>query len=429
MRKEITPSKCKELFSRFNIEAGVFTFLFVSFICGVKSLDIWVSALYSMNYSLGFGSRMLIGSILKLFYTDYLNSWLIYSFVIVCMIVVLVLISFFIGFCIRNAPSKTAKQGITLLSFLYLACPASPGYLWAASNMGKFDLYLLLLSLLNCFVFLKISSFTLQCVFWGIIGVLCVAIHQVYIFIFFPLTLVMIAGKWFDSEWNPRYILAGTATILAVCCSFVFFQFFSHINVASVEELYRLLSSKTDIFIFKTALRFDYYDGISDHMELVKSLMPILLIIATVTLILLSPLLAVYGYLWSKAYQLSPQKLLKSKYLWMVLLMLAYLPVFIITVDWGRWFAAFFTVQFLTVLILLQKGDPYLTSAAEYLVGFFKQRKFFFILLILYFAMLGKLSIWFNVPSTDTVTLIENILTLWGYDIAKINAIIVQFIY
>lgn len=411
MGKRAKLTKWKELFSPFQIEAGVFLFLLISFVCGAKGLDIWSTAWYAMDYSLGFGSRLLIGSILQFFYSDYLNSWLIYCFVVVCIVIMLALIALFIGFCIRNAPSESAKQGITLLSLLYLACPASPGYLWTALNMGKLDLYLLLFTILTCFVFLKLSSFTLQCICWGVIGILCVAIHQVYIFIFFPLTLVMIANTLFDSRWNSKHVAAGTGTIAAICGIFLFFQFCSHINPANVEDLYALLSAKTDIYISKKALWYEYFANTSDHINLVMPDMPVRIIFCVVSLTLLSPLLAIYGYLWGKAYRLSPQKHFKNKYLWMNLVMLAYLPPFVLTADWGRWLAAFFTVQFLAVVVLLQKGDLYLTTAVESLVEFFKQKKFFFVLFLLYLAMLGKMAVGDILPRTETFTLLSNILT------------------
>ncbi len=417
MIKQNTLPKWKELFFRFRIESGVFLFLLISFGLGVKKLDTWPSAWYAMDYSLGFGSRLLIGSILKLFYTDYLNRWLAYCFVFVSIVIMLALIAFFIGFCIRNAPSDTAKQGITLLSILYLACPASPGYLWTMENMGRFDLYLLLLTMLTCFVFLKSSSFTLQCVCWGIIGILCIAIHQIYIFIFFPLTLVMITNKLFNSGWNSRHVAAASGTIAAVCGAFLFFQFFSHINIATVDELYLLLSNKTDLFIDQHALWLEYFADISDHFDLVYinlELPPIRtrLIWAAIALVLLSPVMAVYGYLWCKAYRLSPQKYFKSKYLWMLLAMLAYLPAFVITSDWGRWLAAFFTVQFLAVAVLLQKGDTYLTQATGYLVKYFEENKIFFVLSILYLAMLGKLTANNILPDTHAFTLHVNIIKI-----------------
>jgi hypothetical protein len=410
------PHQWKGQFSRFGIESGVFLLLLMSFILkGAKELTGQAYVYYAMDYSLGLGPRLLIGSILKLFYADYLNSWLVHSFVFVSIVVMLSLVAVLIGFCIRNAPSDTAKHGITLLSILYLACPASPGYLWSPLNMGRLDLYLLLLTMLTCFVFLKLSSFTLQCVCYGFIGILCIAIFPIYVFIFFPLTLVMIADKLFNSGWKLKNVAAGAGAIAAVCGAFIFFQFFSHINVTTVEELHALLSSKTNVFIHKEYLSYQYFADMPKHIDWIlhSAMIPPLqtrLMSFAISLILLSPLFAVYGYLWGKAYRLSSEKRFGSKYLWMVLIMLSFLPAFFVAADWGRWLAAFFTVQFLVMVVLLQKGDPYLSSATGYLVNYFKQRKFFFILFVLYLAMLEKLSIFETMP--DAFDLHRNILII-----------------
>ncbi len=411
IKKSILPEQ-KELFSKLQIESGVFLFLLVSFAFGAKKIDGWVAAWYAMDYSLGFGSRLLIGSILKFFYNDYLNSWLAYCFVFVSMLILLAMIALFIGFCIRNAPAGAAKQGITLLSFLYLACPASPGYLWTTSNMGRLDLYLLMLTLMTCLVFLKISSFTLQCVCWGVIGILCIAIHQVYVFIFFPLTLVIIVSKLFDSGLNARYVATGAGTIAVICGAFLCFQFFAHIHFASVEELYLMLAARTNLNIDKNALQLEYFAGFSDHFNLVRSIRLFWLMVGAMDLVLLGPLIAVYGYLWIKAYRLSPKKRFENKYLWMLLVMLAYLPAFVITPDWGRWFAAFFTVQFLAVVVLLQKGDPHLTAATENLVEYFKQRKYFFVLSLLYLTILGKLESGVILLHNDNFTLHSHLIAI-----------------
>ena len=66
------------------------------------------------------------------------------------------------------------------------------------------------------------------------------------------------------------------------------------------------------------------------------------------------------------------------------------IPAFILTIDWGRWFASLFITQFLLLFFMFSKNQKEVNQALENFQQFFIKHKFLYLCLILYLSNLGK---------------------------------------
>ena len=74
--------KIAKIWNRVSYETMIFIAFLIRFLSTrALDLDTWSSAWDAMDYSMGNGSRLLIGSIYKLFYGDYLDVTVAYKYV------------------------------------------------------------------------------------------------------------------------------------------------------------------------------------------------------------------------------------------------------------------------------------------------------------------------------------------------------------
>ena len=108
-----------------------------------------------------------------------------------------------------------------------------------------------------------------------------------------------------------------------------------------------------------------------------------------ITLFLLSPLAVLYIYLWLHILKTAPKK---EKWIYTLLLLshLCFVPAFVLTIDWGRWFGAFLTMQALQIVILAAKKDVPVLSALHTLEGAFRKHPYLFIAAGIWLGSLHK---------------------------------------
>ncbi len=349
----------------------LFLLLASTFLCSLPNqLHGWNSAWYAMDYSLGVDSRLFVGSFLRLFYPDFLPASSAYAFNVLSTLVLLALLSHVLASVLRLVENTPCETGLLALTTLWLLSPGSPAYLWNTENMGRFDLYLFLVTLIAAAVFLHVRAVSVRFAVFTICGMVCLAIHQGYLFTFFPL----LAAMYLLTAENRKQLIAAFSCMAVLGVVFLYFQFFSHIRPGSYEELASVLAARTDLPLNESALRFEYFSGFADSArELVTNQLGERIRYGIVTLLLLSPLALLYGWFWQKILRkpaaledmdapggktcLFGGKTLFTRHLPILSSLLLFLPAFVLTIDWGRWFGAFLTVQFLQVIFLAAKKD------------------------------------------------------------------------
>ena len=82
---------------------------------------------------------------------------------------------------------------------------------------------------------------------------------------------------------------------------------------------------------------------------------------------MLSPMWGIHLIIWIRAIICNKRQ--KYKYILMLLTNVAYVPVFALMTDWGRWFAALFIVQFLNTMVLYHAGDRGIKEGISFMFG------------------------------------------------------------
>ncbi|MBQ6786569.1 MAG: hypothetical protein IJO85_02475 [Lachnospiraceae bacterium] len=385
-------NRVKNLLEKYIVEIAVSLYLlYLLYINVAETIYGYVNVWYVLDYSYGFGSRLMLGSLLHLFTGDFLEEETAYHFVIAMLGILCVLISVLAGMVYRKIKDDNRKLAALFLIAFYLASPASPAYLWTRENMGRLDTYLFISAVIMAMIYMKVKNRYVKYALFLAIGVFTISIHQVYIFLFFPSLLVMMIHDVWQSGFEKKQILMSLSTAVILGCVFLYMQFCSGIYYDNLDELVAELSSHTSIGLSVPPLEAEYFWTIKDHFY--KNQLPELrerIRFGIITVVLLTPIWGTYLWLWIQAIKSSKDALAKSKYILMLLTNVAYVPVFALMNDWGRWFAAFFIVQFLSMMVLAYVGDEGIVQGLEKLGKAIRKNSVIFLVFILYVASFEK---------------------------------------
>ena len=382
--------KVSRWLNKYGVELMVAGFLLYSvYINRADNIYSYVKPWYVIDYSYGFGSRLLIGSILHLLCGEVVTDAAAYGFVVAVQCLLCVVIALFAGYIYREGANQEVKIAVLFLIVLYLVSPASPEYLWTVENMGRLDTYLFLVTILMAFVYFGIKNAYLRYLLFTILGVLAVFIHQVYFFLFFPFLLVIMLQDLWKSGWDRKKIVCAVVSILIISGAFLYMQFGSGIYY-DYETLMTKLNEHTDLPIDGAPMKAEYFWTLKDHFY--QNMVPEIphhLKYGFMLVCMLIPVWGTYLWTWVQAIWHSPKRQ-KIKYILMLCTNAAYLPVFILMNDWGRWFAALFIVGFLDIMLLAGDEDEGICYALEKLGRGISRCPMPFILVVFYIATFEK---------------------------------------
>lgn len=385
-------SRVRNLFEKYVVEimAGMYL-LYLLYINVAEGIYGYVNVWYVLDYSYGFGSRLLLGTLLHLLFGDYIEKEVAYRFVIVMLGILCVLVSVFAGTVYRKIRDDNKKVATLFLIVFYLASPGSPAYLWTRENMGRLDTYLFVSAVILAMIYMKVKNQYVKYLLFLVIGVFTISIHQVYLFLFFPSLLVMMIYDIWQSGFEKKQILLSLSTAFILGCVFLYMQFCSGIYYDNLDELVAELNSHTSFEVAEAPLEAEYFWTIKEHF--IKNQLPELrerIRFGIITVAMLTPVWGTYLWIWIQAIRNGKDKLAKSKYILMLLTNAAYVPVFALMNDWGRWFAAFFVVQFMNMMVLAYVGDEGIAQGLEKLGKAIRKNPVIFLVFVLYAASFEK---------------------------------------
>ena len=383
----------KRIASEYYYDLMIFLFLTFQLLImkpDVHSIRDWCSTPYALNYSLGFASRLLIGSLMRLL-TDYLTVAFLHYFICGAMLILFAILSLFLGSCIRALRRNTgytrtdeAHIAVFALISLYLASPASPAFLFHEKNFGRMDIYLIIFTLLSLFLS---RSYTARFLIIPLC-VMSVATHQVYVFTFFPLIIGVLLYNSLETRFRLRSVLLFAFTLVLTSAAFIYFQFYAKLNVYSSASVFAFTFKHARVPINLTMIDFEYFKSIADHAHwfvtqdrLARGLVAALLI---------SPLTIAISFVFIYAFILCEDKVLKAMIAIFFFLPLMSIPAFILTVDWGRWFASQYTGQLLLIFYLAKVNCVPVIFALKTLSRFVRKHMFVLLMIVLCFSLLGK---------------------------------------
>lgn len=384
--------KIRELAYEYSMELMVAAYLIYSlYINRAGAIYGYVNSWYVINYSYGFGSRLLIGSLINMLAGDFVTKRFAYNFVLTALCVICILMAFIIGRVYKKMPDKESKAAVLFLATFYLMSPASPEYLWTWENMGRLDTYLLLLSLVAAIIFFAVKNTIARYALFAVTGCLCVLIHQVYVFLFFPLMLVMIIEDIWKSGFKRGRVIGGVIVSLVIGGLFLVMQFCSGIYYDDLDALMAELRTHADFLVDEGPMEAEYFWTIVENFT--RNMVPEIphhLKYGFMLVCMLCPLWGTYLWIWFRAIKNSGSRNGKIKYALMLMTNLAYVPVFAMMNDWGRWFAALFTVGLLDILALAWNEDEGILKSFSALGGRIIKNPMLYILLILYIGTFEK---------------------------------------
>lgn len=387
---QMMAERIKAWAGKYSMELTVGIFLLYSvYINRADSIYSYVKPWYVIDYSYGFGSRLLIGSILHLLCGEVVADAAAYGFVVASLCLLCLAVALFTGYIYRGGANRRIKMAVLFLTVFYLASPASPEYLWTEENMGRLDTYLFLLTILIAFVYFGIRNVYIRYLLFTLLGVSAVFIHQVYFFLFFPFLLVIMLQDLWKSGWKPERVLCAGCTVLIIGGVFLYMQLGSGIYY-DYETLMTRLNAHSDLPVDGAPMEAEYFWTLKDHFY--RNMVPEIphhLKYGFMLACMLIPVWGGYLWIWIRAVRHS-DKWQRVKYVLMLCTNLAYLPVFVLMNDWGRWFAALFIVGFLDIMLLAGDGDEGICHALETLGTAIMRNPLPFILVILYIATFEK---------------------------------------
>ena len=179
--------KINKIWNKISYETIIFGVIMIRFL-STRALDLntWATAWDAMDYSMGNGSRLLIGSIYRLFYGEYLDITVAYKYVGIGIMLTILVLAVVLGQLIRRslAADYAHKDVIYGVVTAYVIAPFSIAYVWNEDNLGRFDVYMLLVALLTVLAALCIKNYVAKAILITVLGVTGLAIHQGYAFLY-----------------------------------------------------------------------------------------------------------------------------------------------------------------------------------------------------------------------------------------------------
>jgi hypothetical protein len=356
---------------------------------------------YVVSYRFGLGSRFLVGSVLH-FFVDFISVEVVWLVAISATTLLLALISFLVGQVIS---SKSGKERAALLALLvlWLVSPLSTQFL-EITTFGRMELFHQILMLLA--ILCLCSKRRLLLFFIPILTVACVAIHHVFVFLYFAPLLVILFYHFAqenDAKMRRAYAAVLLLTFTLTSAAFCVFQFGKTLNVDTPIEMNAIITSYSDIDYYPegvsadslTPIFVEYFTTIKWHLQhyIIDGYKYALLGGRFVLiLIFFSPLILFFIVFWRKCIKAESRNLIKWVYRGALLSPFAAIPAFCLTVDYGRWVAAIFFMQFVLMYYFSERKEKAAQSALTAIYDFvYPQKVTVYFAALLYFTCLGNI--------------------------------------
>lgn len=344
----------------------------------------WCITPYTLSYRLGFISRGFMGSLIRLVIPN-LTIKHIYVIILFNILLLCGMTIFFVHKILVAAYDKN-KSGIVFLLGLFLINPGSIAFLFSYANYGRFDMYLLM----NLLIVAMLLIYD-RCI-W-ITPVLCIGAvltHQAYVFQYFPAVLILLFYSAFvQKKKHGKEILI--ITLLGTCAMFLYMQFFSHINY-TYEETLAIIDTTTDLpphFITQDMMvKIEYFSSVFETFGVFVKIPFGRNVVKSLTIIvLLLPMIKILADLW-KSFVAAHNNILCRLIPWFILV--AEIPMFVLTCDYGRDYAAMILSNFIVIFTLYALGDEGIRSGVETLTDKIHKNPVYYGFVAVLCAMIGK---------------------------------------
>lgn len=385
---------------KYNYECAIFIALFLHLLLsGANKIQEYCAAWYAVDYSIGTGSRFLLGAFVSLLTDGYVTDRTVYLIVFISLVIVIGFLALLLGKCIRSAKDEI-RLAVAFVVACYLCSPVSIAGCWNYGNMGRLETFGILFTLIAICVYHTIDNMIIK---YGLIAVLCIlsiAAHQGWFFLYFSVVFSMLIYDVLrNHRINVKPLIGSSVVFVVTVVSFLYFQLRTKISFNNVSDLQEYLLNKTNLPINGDALSYEYFSEIKDVWKAVN--VPHMMSgwcpreRLYLTVCLLIPIVIMIYAIWMKAFQTEKKKpIFLSPYTYILLSQLLVVPEFILNVDWGRWYIAIAAVSFFQILYLNYRGDEGINEAFLALNFFVNRHKVLCAAVLFYLASLSKFQEW-----------------------------------
>jgi len=393
---------------------AVLMFEFAVLLPNINNNDPYMVTFYFLSYQdLGLNTRLFIGSVFKIF-AEYISVKTL--FYCICIITACLngLVALVLGKVLRRSFDETTDS-LKIFIILFLSSPFSLCFLFYKGNFGYFDLYLVLVTVI---MFLFTGNKYLK---W-LVPALCIiaeAIHPGWMLLYMPAIAIILIFEHYKNKYKKTSLILCAITFLIASISLFYFQFLPHhIDFKSPEAVVSFIQHRTDFPLNSDIIMSNYFLKVGtyfyDSLHAVKSFA---ISYSVCVLAMTSPLIAIFISLWLKAFKKAEDKFAKFIVLLCMASPAASFPMFF-NLDWDRWIAAIFIVQFSLVIYFLDSGFACVVEAAEDIRAFFQKHLFLFVFIIVFMSMmvfsLGKVFLYLQIDKNYIFSLIAKYRALTG---------------
>ncbi len=347
----------KKTWSEVNYEIIYFAImLFRFFTLLPPKINWWVSTYYACDYSHGFIQRGFIGQIFKFVTNNDISKDKAYVFIYIHTCVLMTLLAFLFGAIIRSIKKESCKKTMNTLFLVYIFMPFSLSYLFGYSNFGRFDLYLYIITLIQIFMLYR-NPKLYKIIIATMLSLLCVVIHEAYMCFVFPIFVMILLYILYKNNFKKDLLIGSIILVLSVVLLTGYMKFFFEPELPNAQTYINELNASTDMLICKNCVLFEYYlTSFEWHKEyfviehLLENIIGLIF-----TMILLWP---INQFIFKAFKKYLPQHK-KTPFHWVLVClqlgMIAYIPLFLTTSDWGRWLVGLY--NYIIVLLFFVIGE------------------------------------------------------------------------
>lgn len=356
----------------------------VRYLPTIPELDVYNAANWFVGYEFGFISRGLIGAVMNICF-NYIEQYALFI-VIFAVLSIMYFLAVHLICKVIHKTDEPVKFVVVFLAFLYTVSPAGLAYLFQAINFGRFDMFLIIITFILIILIYKFDNFYLV----PLLCIIAICIHQVFIFLYFPAVFMLMIYKYISSQKKSRaQLITIVLTAIITCAVFLMVQLNGKIDNASLHQVELVMGKKTNVYIFSMPIELEYFTPIWIHQKNMPHY-PLhyrLIGLAGVG-VFLSPLMYLLGRIWKNAIRNAKEN--KTIYLFMsVGCVLATIPVYILAIDWGRWFAGTIMMQFVLIFALTHIKDKGMTASLNNMFEHMKKNYGLYIFIFVLTASIG----------------------------------------
>ncbi len=345
-------------------------------------IDSYNTTILALNYSYGFTSRGLIGTlfsgIAKLLPIDIMNPMGAKLFILVWTLIFCIVLLIFVSYVIKKC--RNNDSGALFIMMMYLIVALSSTYI-SGWNLGRVDIYMIMASLICVMLLIKEKAE------WLVIPITAIAvmIHQGYVLMYLNIVIACLLYRIItDKSKRVKLIIILAITVVACFALLLYFELFAHADngmavYETVAESAAGLNEEGNYHVNLLAheiLGADVSD--MEHAFHMKNLAEIIIFA-----ILMLPYEIIFIRLMINIIRGAKKTTDKFKYIIVYLGALSMLPDYLIKVDYGRWIVS--TIfYYLVVFAYLYIKDDYIKEQIDEQVIRIKGYGYIYILLLMY---------------------------------------------